>query len=90
MSNQVIFVEMLVLMVVNAIGFISMGLDKYAAVRNKERTPEKYFFAVAVLGGGLGVMLGMLFFRHKTRHIAFVAGIPAILAVQALALYFLI
>ena len=42
---------------------------------------------LAVIGGSAGAILGMLLFRHKTRHPRFYLGLPAILAVQLLLAY---
>lgn len=73
-------------------GFLVMGVDKRIAVTNRERTargkkaqrriPERTLFLIAALGGSVGVLAGMYFFRHKTRHWYFVVGVPAILAAQ--------
>jgi uncharacterized membrane protein YsdA (DUF1294 family) len=40
---------------------------------------------LAALGGSIGCLLGMSFWRHKTKHLKFTCGIPLILAVQLLA-----
>ena len=45
--------------------------------------------ALALLGGGVGGLLGMYAFRHKTRHLHFVLGFPLIAAVQILAALYL-
>ena len=76
------------LLAVNALGFGIMLFDKYAAKNKLWRIPEATLLGVAVIGGSLGCLCGMYTVRHKTRHIKFVAGIPAILAAQLL-LYFL-
>ena len=73
------------LLVVNAVGFSVMLYDKYLARNNLWRIPEKSLFGVAILGGSLGCLLGMYTVRHKTKHLKFTIGIPAILAVQVLA-----
>jgi uncharacterized membrane protein YsdA (DUF1294 family) len=36
----------------------------------------------ALLLGSIGANLGMKVFRHKTKHMSFVIGMPAILVVQ--------
>ena len=38
---------------------------------------------LAAAGGSAGVALGMLEFRHKTKHRTFTLGVPAILLAQA-------
>lgn len=88
MSDKFQWAEIILLCVMNAVGFISMGLDKYAAKKHQYRMPEKFLFAIAIFGGSIGVMIGMIFFRHKTRHIRFTVGIPAILIIQVLLVYY--
>lgn len=70
------------LIVVNIAGFVLMRSDKVRARRGEWRIPEEDLFAVAVIGGSVGVLAGMHAFRHKTLHKRFVLGIPAILFVQ--------
>jgi uncharacterized membrane protein YsdA (DUF1294 family) len=72
----------------NTLAFILIGLDKYKSKHNRWRISEKTFFTIAALGGSLGVLVGMYFFRHKTRHISFVWGIPIILILQIAVIYY--
>ena len=75
----------LYLLIVNAIGFILMLVDKIKAKKHLWRIPEATLFLVAVIGGSIGSILGMYTFRHKTKHIKFTVGMPLILAVQVIA-----
>ena len=70
------------LLLINAIGFILMLVDKIKAKKNLWRIPEATLFLVAVIGGSIGSILGMYTFRHKTKHIKFIVGMPLILAAQ--------
>lgn len=70
------------ILIMNIIGFLIMGIDKAKAKKNAWRIPEKAFFIVSLLGGGLGSWFGMYTFRHKTRHWYFVIGIPAIAIIE--------
>jgi uncharacterized membrane protein YsdA (DUF1294 family) len=79
------------LIVMNIIGFASMGIDKKRAQRSAFRIPEATLFAIALIGGSLGSILGMRVFHHKTKHWYFKFGMPLILILQiltALLLYF--
>lgn len=88
-SKYSIIVIVIYLVVMNSIGFASMGIDKSKAKRGAWRIPEKTLFLIAVLGGSVGSILGMKQFRHKTKHKSFTIGMPAILLVQVLViLYF--
>jgi len=68
--------------VMNLCGFILMGRDKRLAKQHRRRIPEKTLFAAAALFGSAGSLLGMYAFRHKTKHRAFLLGMPALLVVQ--------
>lgn len=70
------------LLLINAIGFTLMLVDKYKAKNNLWRIPESTLFLASVLGGSVGILLGMYTIRHKTKHLTFVLGIPAILIAQ--------
>ena len=75
---------------INLLTFCVYGADKRRAkIPGARRVPEKTLFALALLLGSPGALLGMLVFRHKTRHWYFRFGIPAILLAQAAAAVFL-
>lgn len=76
--------------IMNLLGFFIMFLDKQKARQGKWRIPEKTLFLTALLGGSLGTTLGMHTFRHKTKHWYFKYGMPLILFLQAILLFFLI
>ena len=70
------------LILVNLTGFIQMLADKQRAKKGAWRIPEKMLFLVAIIGGSIGSILGMYTFRHKTKHMSFVIGMPLILILQ--------
>jgi len=72
----------LYLLSVNLIGFVKMGVDKKRAIRGAFRISEASLFFTALIGGSLGSILGMQYFRHKTKHWYFQYGMPAILLFQ--------
>lgn len=67
------------LLCMNLFGFLLMGSDKKRARKHQWRIPEKTLFLTSLLGGSVGTLSGMYFFRHKTKHWYFTAGMPAIL-----------
>ena len=73
---------LLYLLIVNALGFLLMLVDKRKAQKNLWRIPEATLFLMAAIGGSIGSIAGMYKFRHKTKHLKFILGIPAILAAQ--------
>ncbi len=72
------------LLIVNVVAFAMMGIDKSKAKHGAWRIPERTLFLPVVLFGSLGGTLGMLTFRHKTKHWYFKYGFPALLVVQVL------
>ena len=83
-------VVLIYLLVMNIVGLFSMGIDKYKAKKSRYRTPEKTLFLISILGGSIGTLAGMYVFRHKTKHMHFVIGMPLILLLHiVLAGYFI-
>lgn len=80
----------LYLVIINAAAFLLMRADKLKARRGAWRIPESTLMGVAAIGGSVGALIGMYRFRHKTRHVKFILGIPLILIAQiALAIWLL-
>lgn len=75
------------LIIVNVIAFAMYGVDKRKAIKRAYRIPEKQLLGIAVIGGSIGAFLGMKIFRHKTLHLQFSMGIPAIMIVQVILVY---
>lgn len=80
----------LYLLLINALAFVLMLADKQKARKNRWRIPERTLMLTALLGGSAGALLGMYTFRHKTKHIKFTLGIPAILLAQLALAWFLL
>ena len=66
-----------------------MLADKRKAQKKLWRIPEATLLTVAAIGGSIGSLLGMYTFRHKTKHLKFTLGIPAILILQLAAVFLL-
>ena len=74
---------------VNLSVFGIYGLDKRKAIKGEWRTPEKNLIAAAVMGAP-GALLGMIVFRHKIRKPKFYIGVPVILIIEAVIVFWLI
>ncbi len=80
---------LLYLIFINLLGFLLYGVDKAKSKRKgSHRIPERELLWVARLGGGVGCWMGMMLFRHKTKHDRFMALVPlwTVLWAAALAL----
>ena len=64
------------LAVINVFAFVLYGVDKRKAVRKKWRIPESALILSAFLGGGLGALLGMFVWHHKTKKWKFRILVP--------------
>lgn len=74
---------------INLLALFLMGADKHKAKRRRWRIRESTLLLAALVGGSVGAIAGMLLFRHKTRHLKFALGLPAILLLH-LAITFLV
>lgn len=78
------------LVLVNATAFLLMREDKEKARRGAWRIPEATLLGLAAAGGSIGALAGMYCFRHKTKHLKFVLGLPLILLAHLALLFFLL
>lgn len=76
------------LVIMNLAGVAVMGMDKAKAKKHAWRIPEKTLFFVSLIGGSVGTWAGMYLFRHKTKHWYFVIGMPAILILQIMIVWY--
>ena len=72
------------LIVVNLLTWIIYGIDKWKAKRRAWRIPERTLLLFASVGGCTGALAGMLMFRHKTRKLKFMIGVPVIFVVESI------
>jgi uncharacterized membrane protein YsdA (DUF1294 family) len=71
------------LCVISLISIIVCCYDKFAAKHNpKHRTREATLLLLSALGGSVAMLITMFIIRHKTKHMKFMIGIPAIIILQ--------
>ncbi len=90
MNERLKTVAILYLLGMTLAGFVVMGIDKQKAIKKEWRISERSLLLIAYLGGGIGSLLGMYAFRHKTKHIKFLIFIPISAAVCAAAFFLLL
>ena len=59
-------------LLINVILYIVMAIDKKRAIKDGWRIPEKNMYLLAVLGGGVGGLIAMVFKHHKNKHLDFI------------------
>lgn len=81
-KKTIILVALTIIAIMNIAAFALMGHDKKMARQGKWRIPEKRLFLVTACFGGLGGVLGMKVFHHKTQHWYFKVFFPVLLVAQ--------
>lgn len=80
----------MIFILLNTIGLITMYTDKKRAQNNKWRVSEKRIWLISGLGGATGVYVGMKLFRHKTNHKNFVIITPILIVINIFSYGYLI
>ncbi len=84
--TAVLLVVLSILTVTNMTSYLLMHHDKRCAQRGARRVPESKLFLAAACFGGLGGVLAMRHFHHKTKHWHFRVFFPLLLIVQVVLL----
>lgn len=85
-KKTIVLAALAVIAVMNVAAFLLMGHDKKCARQGRWRVPERRLFLVTACFGGLGGVLGMKVFHHKTQHWYFRVFYPVLLALQVVLL----
>ena len=89
MENQGPIVIAWYFAITNLVAILTYGWDKLCAKRHAWRVPEVTLLAFAAVGGSIGALAAMRFFRHKTLHLKFKYGVPFLLILQIAGLIYL-
>ena len=76
------------LIIVNVLGLVLFGIDKWKAKHAQWRISEPTLLAIAAIGGSIGSWFGMKVWHYKTLHKKFKYGVPLIFIIQLAALLF--
>lgn len=88
-NNVALSIFLAYIAIISLISIIVCIYDKKISKKNRVelRTPEKTLLVLSALGGSVAMFITMLIIRHKTKHVKFMLGIPAIILVQAAAVW---
>lgn len=81
-------VLLIYLAVVNILTIIVFGVDKMNAKANRQRVRIVTLLGLAFIGGSVGALIGMYGFHHKTKKAYFTVGVPLILLMQVVVLFY--
>ena len=74
---------------INIFSFILFGIDKLNSIKDRKRVPQLSFHFFSLIGGVVGILLGIIAFRHKLKNRYFLL-IEFIILLLWLAIIFLI
>lgn len=77
-------------LVINIVTFFYFGFDKMRSQIGERRVRERTLWILSFIGGSAGALLGMHFFRHKTKKLSFQTVIAIILMAQIWLIYYLL
>jgi len=76
------------LIIVNAITFFAFMIDKIAAIKKRSRIRIVTLLALCFFGGSLGGLSAMYLFHHKTKKDYFTVGVPLIIVMQIVVVFY--
>lgn len=80
--NGMFYIALTIVIIMNTVEFILMRTDKKRARHRGERIPERTLFICAWFFGALGGTIAMYLYHHKTKHLRFALGLPALFLLQ--------
>jgi len=75
--------------IINFITFTAFAIDKFAAIEHRSRIRIVTLLGLSFLGGSFGGLLAMYLLRHKTKKDYFTIGIPLIIIMQIIVLFYI-
>ena len=76
------------LAVINFIAFAVYAVDKVNAAKHRSRIKIVTLLGLAFVGGSIGSLLAMYLLRHKTRKDYFTVGVPLIMVMQVVVIFY--
>ena len=77
------------LAVINFIAFAAYAVDKVNAAEHRPRIRIVTLLGLAFIGGSIGSLLAMYLLRHKTRKDYFTVGVPLIIVMQVVVIFYM-
>lgn len=76
--------------IINFITFIVFAIDKVNAQEHKSRIKIVTLLGLSFIGGSIGALLAIYLLHHKTKKDYFTVGIPIIMIMQVIVLFYLL
>ena len=82
-------VSLIYLALINIVTFFVYLKDKKAAEKGKDRVKIVTLLSLSFIGGSIGALCGMYILHHKTNKSYFTVGVPLMIVMQILLLFYL-
>lgn len=76
--------------IINLVTFVAFAIDKMNAIGHRSRIRIVTLLGLAFIGGSLGGLLAMYLLHHKTTKDYFTVGIPLIILMQVVVLFYVL
>ena len=76
--------------IINFITFIVFAIDKVNAQEHRSRIKIVTLLGLSVIWGSIGALLAIYLLHHKTKKNYFTVGIPIIMIMQVIVLFYLL
>ncbi|WP_302539942.1 DUF1294 domain-containing protein [Holdemanella biformis] len=76
--------------IINVVTFIVFAIDKLNAIGHRTRIRIVTLLGLAFMGGSLGGLLAMYLLHHKTKKDYFTVGIPLIMLMQVVVVFYVL
>ena len=82
-------ISLIYLALINIVTFFVYLKDKKAAEKGKDRVKIVTLLSLSFIGGSIGAICGMYVLHHKTNKSYFTVGVPLMIVMQILVLFYL-
>ena len=82
-------ISLIYLSLINIVTFFVYLKDKKAAEKGKDRVKIVTLLSLSFIGGSIGALCGMYILHHKTNKSYFTVGVPLMIVMQILVLFYL-
>ena len=82
-------ISLIYLALINIVTFFVYLKDKKAAEKGKDRVKIVTLLSLSFIGGSIGALCGMYILHHKTNKSYFTVGVPLMIVMQILVLFYL-
>lgn len=77
------------LAIINIITFVVFGIDKHNAEQRRSRIRIVTLLLLSFVGGSIGGLIAMYLFHHKTKKDYFTIGLPMMIIMQVLVVFYM-